>query len=1116
MTIKKKIYTIGAITFVLFVILALMAVWTHQQVLANLRTRDRVNEKLDALEKFARWKNELIRSISDIVASGHRPPSADELFEFPPDGFGKERAALVNSGKKLVSLIGEKEQAVKNIERTFADLRIQINGLYYRLDNRIATVLAIAQMDQVLGTDTSEKTSLAPYVLKSLNQLTLVAQNGIISRSFSEDAKGVVAQNRRFLSAQLSTIDTDGSIAALFEGLFALTQSIETFSRDSNRTLAYFDTRIAAAKKEFDQAVRGTEIEAVVKGAHIEVQRASEALETSSRRNLVTVLACLLVVPILVIVFGIFGLNSTIVGPITSLVEAMKKVENGRFDVTAPVKTRDEIGALARAFNAMAAEIRSKVMELSMLNHDLTVSEAKYRTLVDNLPQRIFLKRRDLSYVSCNRHFADDLGTNAEEIVGKTDYDLFPKKLAEKYRKDDLRVLETETTEEIEESYFQNGEQLIVQTVKTPVRDETGNVSGVLGIFWDISERKRVEEELHLARFSLENASVAMFWIDAGGRLRYVNECACEMLSYSRRELTAMSIWDVDTEFSPERFALVWQEMSHEQPVRFESTQRRKDGSEFPVEISARQSEFRGNRLNFVFCIDITERKEAERRMLESRELHRSIIQTAMDGFWIVDTLGRLIEVNEAYCRMSGFTERELLSMNVEELETRETDADVRDHIALVAQNSEDRFETRHRRKDGSHFDVEVSVQYRTEQGGRLVCFLRDVTERNKMEAQLIQAQKMEAVGTLVGGISHDFNNLLQVINGHAQLLLMEKTDGHPEYRFLKAIHDSGFRASELVRQLLLFSRKADSQHTPVDLNEEVDQARRMLERTIPKMIDIKIRTQARLWTIQADSIQIEQILLNLGTNAADAMPEGGRLIIETENVVLDREYAQTHFEPKPGRYVLLTVSDTGHGIDKETIERIFDPFFTTKEFGKGTGLGLASVYGIVKSHGGYIICYSEVGQGTTFKMYFPASEQTEVAESREVDVPPIPRGTETILIVDDEEAIRGLAQQALMKYGYTVMTASTGEEGLGIYSDSPAGIDLILMDLGMPGMGGHKCLQGLLEFNPQAKVIIASGYSINGQVKKSMEAGAKAYVGKPYKLADLLSTVRAVLDENG
>ena len=250
------------------------------------------------------------------------------------------------------------------------------------------------------------------------------------------------------------------------------------------------------------------------------------------------------------------------------------------------------------------------------------------------------------------------------------------------------------------------------------------------------------------------------------------------------------------------------------------------------------------------------------------------------------------------------------------------------------------------------------------------------------------------------------------------------------------AIQNSASRASDLVRSLLLFSRKAETESKPMELNIEVERARTILERTIPKMVEIDVYPGRRLWTIMADPVQIEQIILNLGSNAADAMPDGGKLTIETANITLEKDYAKQHANSQPGRYVLLTISDTGHGIDKETQKKIFEPFFTTKEFGKGTGLGLASVYGIVKSHDGYITFYSEVGQGTTFKIYLPAMEQSVEEKEKDI-VPETPKGgDETILLVDDEVAIRGFAQQALMKFGYKVTTASTGEEALDLYQE--------------------------------------------------------------------------------
>ncbi|MBF0531045.1 MAG: response regulator [Deltaproteobacteria bacterium] len=361
--------------------------------------------------------------------------------------------------------------------------------------------------------------------------------------------------------------------------------------------------------------------------------------------------------------------------------------------------------------------------------------------------------------------------------------------------------------------------------------------------------------------------------------------------------------------------------------------------------------------------------------------------------------------------------------------------------------------------------------------------------------------------------MAHDFNNILQGISGYTSLILLGKKPENPDFSRLKAIEKAVERAAQLVKQLLLFGRKVEADRRLIELNHEVENARGLLERTIPKMIEIEIDMGSCLWAMKADPVQIEQILLNLGTNAADAMPDGGKLVIQTENFILGDDYADNHLGAVPGNYVLLTVSDTGYGMDQETVRHIFEPFFTTKEIGKGTGLGLASVYGIVKGHGGYITCYSEVARGTTFKIYLPAIEQNEaIIDTSSTKQAPV-GGTETILLADDEADIRDFASEALRSFGYTVITASSGEEALEAFIAQKDKIDLVLLDIGMPGMGGHRCLQELLKIDQSIKVMIASGYAIDGQVKKTLEAGAAGYVGKPYRMNDLLNKVRAILD---
>lgn len=411
MTIKKKIYSIGGATFLIFVVLALMTIWTHQQVLSQLQVRDNVNEKLAKIKEFTKWKNSLIGSISDIVSSGHVPPYTKERFNPPSKSRTEKSEALIRSGKILVGLIGEKEQALMEVEKGYTEFRKRINDLYFKLDEQIATVLAAAQLDAVMGINSSKKSSLAPYVLKSLNQLTLVALNSLIERNNSEEKKGVIKKNKQFLSSQLHIIDDNGSIAPMFEELFEQIGSLEAFIKNSHKRLDGYETAIADAKEFFDKAVANAQIDTIVTGAQSEVMRAHDRLEKASRRTLATIIVFLIIVPIIVIVFGIFGLNTIIVAPITHLVHAMKNVEGGHFNVTAPEKTKDEIGILARAFNAMAVEINAKVTEQKRTEEALRESRERLETIFNSVQAGILIVDKD-------RHVILDVNRAAIEMIG--------------------------------------------------------------------------------------------------------------------------------------------------------------------------------------------------------------------------------------------------------------------------------------------------------------------------------------------------------------------------------------------------------------------------------------------------------------------------------------------------------------------------------------------------------------------------------------------------------------------------------------------------------------------------------------------------------------------------
>ncbi|NCC23979.1 MAG: response regulator [Deltaproteobacteria bacterium] len=520
---------------------------------------------------------------------------------------------------------------------------------------------------------------------------------------------------------------------------------------------------------------------------------------------------------------------------------------------------------------------------------------------------------------------------------------------------------------------------------------------------------------------------------------------------------------------------------------------------------------------------EVAERRQAEELMRESEERYRSLFENNHVVMLIVDPeTGDVVEANPAAEEYYGWSRETLTAKKIFEINTAEPET-IRARMAEAARmGSHNRFEFRHRLADGQIRDVEVFSGPIVREGRRaLYSIIHDISvrrraesEREELQQQLHQSQKLQAVGTLAGGVAHDFNNLLQAIGGFTQVLLRRNSTSQGDRVMLKTIERSVDRAAQLVRRLLLFSRKAEARRAPIDLNRAVRDASKILERTISRMVRIEFRLAENAWPILADPVQLEQVLLNLGINSADAMPGGGIMTIGTENVVF---YGGSSSESEAaglrGSYVRLTVADTGVGMDQETMDHMYDPFFTTKALDKGTGLGLASVYGIVKGHGGAITCQSGPGRGTTFDIYLPAEKDKE-PEPQDVadDVPQAGGGPETVLVVDDEEDIREVSTMVLEEHGYTVLTAESGEQALEVFASNRERIDLVMLDLGMPGMGGHRCLQSLLEMDPGVRVLVASGYSATGLIRDTMEAGAADYITKPYRIEELLSKIREIL----
>jgi PAS domain S-box-containing protein len=806
----------------------------------------------------------------------------------------------------------------------------------------------------------------------------------------------------------------------------------------------------------------------------------------------------------------------------------------------------------------------------------LRESEEKFRLLHEAAGVGIGYYTPDGIVVSYNCIAARYMGGAPEEFTGKSIHELFPPDQANQFFSRIKIAAESSHWQRYEDCVELPTGDMWFQSIFTRVINSKDQIVGVQIISIEITEAKRAEQEIRrnserlkaMVEISQHRSETRQMFLDhaldkaialTGSQLGYIyfyNEerQEFELNSWSKSVMRECLVANPQTSYQLEKTGIWGEAVRQRKPLilnEFWADNPLKKG--YPeghvsltrfltipvfyrkrivavVGVANKPSDYNEiDTLELTLLMDsvwkTVESLKKEEALKESEERFRLTYSTSPDAININRLEdGLYVDVNEGFTRLTGFTREDVIGRTSSEINIWRNLEDRKKLVQGLKQRGYyENLEAQFTKKDGGFTTALMSARVISLDGApHILSITRDISDRirtekekEKLQDQLQQAHKMEAVGTLAGGIAHDFNNLLQAINGYTQLLLMDKSEKDPEHHSLKAIQDAGFRAADLVRQLLLFSRKAGTEKRPIELPNEVERAKKMLERTIPKMIEIQVYFGTRLWTINADPVQIEQMLLNLGTNAADAMPEGGKLLFEIENTALDNEYTQRHLGAQPGHYVLLSVSDTGHGMDKETLEKIFDPFFTTKEFGKGTGLGLASVYGIVKGHGGYITCYSEIGQGTTFKIYFPAIVQPKVEESREAEVKPIPRGTEAILLVDDEDAIRGFAQQALLKFGYSVLTASTGEEALKVYSTKLKEIDLVIMDLGMPGMGGHKCLQEIFSMKPSAKVIIASGYSINGQARKTMESGAKGFVGKPYELADLLNKIREVLDSH-
>ena len=838
------------------------------------------------------------------------------------------------------------------------------------------------------------------------------------------------------------------------------------------------------------------------------------------------------------------GLHLSDIDPFQSPEEiqaSIKKVtENGSDEFEVRHKTKDgnirDVHVITQLMtisgHTVFHTIWRDITEHKQADKALMESNANLQALITAMPDIVIFKDVQGRYLVVNKAVEESTGRTREELLGKTNDEVLPPEIAVLCNKSDSEALGSPKPVQSEEyAPAQDGRKTFLDTIKAPIHDAHGALVGLVTVSRDITERKRMEEKLKESekqyRTLFESSPDAIFIGDPETGLTLdANPAACRLIARNREEIIGLHQSKLHPPWKDKLARQDFQQHVNEMRLRgtthlMENSVLRSDGTEVPVEILAQSVTIKGKQVLLGVFRDITERKQIEEALRKSEKFIRDILETVDEGFIVIDRDYRILSANKAYLHQVKMRLEEVIGRHCYEISHRIDKACYEMGAECSVKRTFDTGEPHtslhiHHDREKNPIYVETKSYPLKDASGYTISaieIINNTTEKKKLEEQLRHSQKMEAVGQLAGGVAHDFNNILTAIIGYGSLMKMKMGYDDPSRNYLLQILDSAKRAANLTQGLLAFSRKQVISPKSVRVNKIIENVEKLLRRLIGEDVEMKVTLADDDLTVLADSGQLEQVLVNLATNARDAMPEGGCLTIRTETGVLDHEFIKMHGYGKPGSYALISVADTGTGMDGKTKERIFEPFFTTKEVGKGTGLGLSIVYGIVKQHNGYITCYSEPGKGTAFKIYLPAIDRKVSSMEDSVSFPSS-GGTETILLAEDDAVVRALMKEVLEQSGYTVIEAADGEDAIGVFARNRDRVRLLILDVIMPKKNGKEAYEEIRKNCPDVKVIFSSGYTADILHKKRVLDGEFKLISKPVSPTDLLRQVRETLDK--